>query len=181
MSPTSSGRSWGSAPLMPPRRSCSSSSSSSKGGGARASRRSRKSSPPSELASRPDPAIEALGKWVERGDEATLGRGCLRVRLRCEIEARVARQRASRPRDVEEAVTLGAIGLDRLLQRALEQRDRLVGLLVRGLQRSELVEDALAVVRNTGDALPRLARCDRAVKPGGEGSTALRATSGLLL
>src|SRR5512133_1498013 len=154
MSPTSSGRSWGSAPLMPPRRSCSSSSSSSKGAGARASRRSRKSSPPSELAGRPDPAIEALGKWVEGGDEATLGRGCLRVRLRREIEVRVPRQRAAGPRDAEEAVAIVAIGFDRLLQRALEQGDRLAGLLVRCLQRPELVEDALAVVRNWRCAAP---------------------------
>src|SRR5437867_2702784 len=75
----------------------------------------------SELVGRPHPAMEPLGELVEGRDEAFLRRCCAGIRLRCEPEARVLRDRAAfvRLSRREEPVPIVAVGLDRLLQRLL--------------------------------------------------------------
>ena len=100
--------------------------------------------------------MESLGERIEGRYEAFLGRRCAGVRLRCELEARILRDRAAcvRLSRREEAVPIVAVGLDRLLQRLLQDRHRVGRLLRRSLKVAQLAEDALAVVRNACNPLP---------------------------
>ena len=114
--------------------------------------------------------MQARRQRVERSYEALLRARCLRVRLRGQPEARGPRERAARPSpDAGEAVPVVAIGLDRMLQRLLEEREDIVCLLRRSLETAELLEDALAVVGHALDSLAGRVRGDRAVESGREG------------
>src|SRR6059058_1948528 len=112
----------------------------------------------SDLACRPDAAMEPLREWIERGDEAPLDGRRARVRHLRKPEACVARQRAPIRRSSDERVAIVTVCFDRLLQRLLEERDRVVRLRRRRLLHAELLEDALTVVGDARDSLPGFAR-----------------------